>query len=69
MEKKFGKRTKNHIIEKLPNNAKGFAKELYSSFYRLEQKNIKLLFIEKQDSNIVDSLWNAINDKLTRAAD
>ena len=69
LEKKFGKRTKNHIIEKLPNNAKGFAKELYSSFYRLEQKNIKLLFIEKQDSNIVDSLWNAINDKLTRAAD
>ncbi len=67
LKKKYGERLASSITEILPNTAYGIARELYASFYRLEEKNIKNLFVEKFFKDL-SGAWGAIIDRILRAA-
>jgi L-threonylcarbamoyladenylate synthase len=51
--------------EVLPDDERGFARELYAALYRLEQSGAKVLLIEQVPRS---SSWGAVADRLRRAA-
>lgn len=52
-------------IEELPDDAEGFARELYAALHRLDEQRCAVILVEEPPR---DERWAAVRDRLTRAA-
>lgn len=58
------KEYKNLVVEILPHHPRGYAKELFAAFYRLEAAEVQSLWIENLPQ---DKAWASVRDRIQRA--